>query len=163
MHSMTLREATLQPINRTAQANGLLSFAGITPDTLLRALRSTVFNPVLTVPLLLAARFTQQGKVLAANHALVAKYLRTAAVLGILNRLGAWLDDAVTNNWTNDFYDWKKEVVVVTGGSDGIGKEVVLLLAEKDIKVAVLDVQGLTYEGEFLPAYIRGVETRTVV
>lgn len=39
-------------------------------------------------------------------------------------------------------------MVVVTGGSDGIGKIVVKLLAEKGIKVAVLDVQDLTYDGE---------------
>lgn len=35
----------------------------------------------------------------------------------------------------------------MTGGSDGIGKIVVQLLAERDIKVAVLDVQPLTYDG----------------
>lgn len=36
----------------------------------------------------------------------------------------------------------------MTGGSDGIGKIVVQLLAERGIKVAVLDVQDLTYEGK---------------
>ena len=59
------------------------------------------------------------------------------------------MDDAVTNNWTNDAYVWSREVVVVTGGSDGIGKIVVKLLAERGIKVAVLDVQELTYEGTY--------------
>lgn len=53
----------------------------------------------------------------------------------------------MANNWTNDVYDWSKELVVVTGGSDGIGKAIVLLLAERDIRVAVLDIQPLTYEG----------------
>jgi NADP-dependent 3-hydroxy acid dehydrogenase YdfG len=37
----------------------------------------------------------------------------------------------VSNNWSNDVYDWGKEVVVVTGGADGIGKLVVELLAER--------------------------------
>lgn len=50
------------------------------------------------------------------------------------------------NNWTNDTYDWNKEIVVVTGGSDGIGAIVVKLLAERGIKVVVLDVQELQYE-----------------
>lgn len=63
--------------------------------------------------------------------------------------MNSWLNDAVTNNWKNDAYVWSKEVVVVTGGSDGIGKIVVHLLAEKGIKVAVLDVQEPTYEGMF--------------
>lgn len=56
----------------------------------------------------------------------------------------------MTNNWQNDTYDWTKEVVVVTGGSDGIGKIVSLLLAERGVKVAVLDVQELTFEGMIL-------------
>ena len=75
-------------------------------------------------------------------------HLKTALALGVLSKVSNWLDDAVINNWSNDVYDWTKEVVVVTGGSDGIGKVVVQLLAEKGIKVAVLDVQELTYEGE---------------
>jgi NADPH:quinone reductase-like Zn-dependent oxidoreductase len=65
----------------------------------------------------------------------------------VLAKASAWLDNAVTNNWSQDTYVWSREVVVVTGGSDGIGKVVVHLLAEKGIKVAVLDVQELTYEG----------------
>jgi NADPH:quinone reductase-like Zn-dependent oxidoreductase len=73
--------------------------------------------------------------------------LKHLAAWGLLNRANSWLNDAVTNNWTNDAYVWSREVVVVTGGSDGIGKIVVQLLAEKGIKVAVLDVQDLTYEG----------------
>lgn len=68
-------------------------------------------------------------------------------MLGVLDRISSWLDDKVVNNWKSDEWDWSKEVVVVTGGADGIGKDVVLLLAEQGIKVAVLDVQELTYEG----------------
>ena len=49
----------------------------------------------------------------------------------------------------NDTYDWAKDIVVVTGGNDGIGVIVVKLLAERGIKVAVLGVQPLTYDGEF--------------
>jgi len=52
------------------------------------------------------------------------------------------------NNAVKAKYDWEREVAVVTGGSDGIGKEIVLLLAEKGVKVAVLDVQPLTYSRE---------------
>lgn len=44
-------------------------------------------------------------------------------------------------------YDWSKELVVVTGGSEGIGAVVVRLLAERMIRVVVLDVQDLKYEG----------------
>ncbi len=77
------------------------------------------------------------------------KSLKTLLALGVLGSANAWLNSGVTNNWSSDTYDWSKEIVVVTGGSDGIGKAIVKLLAEKGIKVAVLDVQDLTYEGEF--------------
>jgi hypothetical protein len=60
-----------------------------------------------------------------------------------------FLDKGVSNNWTNDTYDWSKEIVLVTGGSDGIGAQVVNLLAERGIKVVVLDIQPLKYVGKF--------------
>ena len=41
---------------------------------------------------------------------------------------------------------WDKEVAVVTGGSDGIGKNIALLLAEKGVKVVSLDIRPPTYE-----------------
>jgi NADPH:quinone reductase-like Zn-dependent oxidoreductase len=85
--------------------------------------------------------------VLAGQHASAFKYLKVALALGLAGKVSSWLDRAVTNNFSNDTYVWSREVVVVTGGSDGIGKIIVHLLAEKGIKVAVLDVQDLTYEG----------------
>jgi hypothetical protein len=110
-----------------------------------------VLNPALTLPLLLLGRYTTRGNILASEHATAFKHLRNIVGLGLIRSLSAWLDTAVTNNWSKDTYDWDKEIVVVTGGSDGIGKAIVHLLAEKGIKVAVLDVQKLTYEGTASP------------
>ncbi|KAF2271376.1 dehydrogenase/reductase SDR family member 8 precursor [Westerdykella ornata] len=123
-----------------------LAREGVTGDTLARALRHTVLNPLFTVPLLLAARYHPEGSRLAAGNPGLYRYLKIAAGLGVLQWVREWLDNGVTNNWVNDRYDWSKEVVVVTGGSDGIGRIVVERLAERGVKVAVLDVQGLTYE-----------------
>jgi hypothetical protein len=110
-------------------------------------LKLTALNPALTLPLVLLARYTSQGAILAEEHATVYKYVKHLLAWGLFNRANSWLNGRVTNNWSNDEYVWSREVVVVTGGSDGIGKIVVQLLAEKGIKVAVLDVQDLTYEG----------------
>lgn len=109
-----------------------------------------MLNPALTIPLILAAKYTQKGGLLASEYGAAFKYLKLALALGLVNRVNSWLNDAVTNNWINDTYNWSREVVVVTGGSDGIGKIIVQLFAEKGIKVAVLDVQELTYTGELL-------------
>lgn len=61
-----------------------------------------------------------------------------------------FLDQGVSNNWVSDTYNWDKEIGVVTGGSDGIGMKIVMLLAERGIKVVVLDIQPPKYTGMFL-------------
>lgn len=122
----------------------------MTNDTIGRLIKYTVLNPALTLPLILLGRYTTRGNILAAEHGTFFKHLKTIVGLGLLRSVSAWLDDAVTNNWSNDTYVWSQEVVVVTGGADGIGKIVVHLLAERGIKVAVLDVQELTYEGVYI-------------
>ncbi|EKG22426.1 Short-chain dehydrogenase/reductase SDR [Macrophomina phaseolina MS6] len=122
---------------------------GFTIDTLARLFKHTALNPALTLPLILLARCTSRGQHVASTHPTALKHLKTLLYLGLADRVSAWLDRAVANNWTNDTYDWNKELVVVTGGSDGIGKEIVLLLSALSIRVAVIDIQPPTYD---LPA-----------
>ncbi|KAJ3532308.1 hypothetical protein NM208_g7904 [Fusarium decemcellulare] len=44
------------------------------------------------------------------------------------------------NNYARDLsWSWEREIVVVTGGSSGIGAEMVSKLAESDVKVLILD------------------------
>jgi FlaA1/EpsC-like NDP-sugar epimerase len=72
-----------------------------------------------------------------------------AAVLliGLLPRFNAWLTRRKVNNYlTDNSWDWTREIVVVTGGSSGIGKEIVLKLAKKHIKVIVIDLKAPSYQ-----------------
>ncbi|OCL03500.1 NAD(P)-binding protein [Glonium stellatum] len=119
---------------------------GITIDTVGRLIGNTFLNPALTLPLILLARCTRKGQLLAIDHRRAFRNLKTLLWLGLASHISRFLDRGIANNWANDTYDWAKEVVVVTGGSDGIGAIVVKLLAERGIKVAILDVQPLTYE-----------------
>jgi hypothetical protein len=130
---------------------------GVTGDTITKLLKYTALNPALTLPLILLARYTSQGGQLASEYGTVFKTIRTLATLGVLNTVSNYLSEKVINNWSSDEWDWSKEVVVVTGGSDGIGKVVVGLLAERGVKVAVLDVQQLTYEGKLPAVYPQGL------
>ncbi|KAF2457679.1 hypothetical protein BDY21DRAFT_344557 [Lineolata rhizophorae] len=127
---------------------------GFTFDTVLRLIQCTVLNPYLTFAILAAFRYTSRGHPLLLAHPKKHVALRALFALGVLDRLRRFLDDGVLNNWTSDKYDWEKEVVVVTGGSDGIGKCVVLLMAERGIKVVVLDVRELTYEAPPTVRYV---------
>ncbi|KAF2102346.1 NAD(P)-binding protein [Rhizodiscina lignyota] len=118
---------------------------GFVFDTIIRFLKRTAFNPALTLPLLLLARYTSKGRDIAAARPKALKWLKTLLALGLYNEALNFMSRGAVNNWTNDTYDWSKEIVLVTGGSDGIGASVVKMLAERGIKVVVLDVQPLKY------------------
>lgn len=72
------------------------------------------------------------------------KALRALATLAVLQRVGAWLDRRAVNNAVTDHYDWNREVVVLTGGSGGIGRLVAQMLGDRGIKVAILDIAAPT-------------------
>nr|RBQ88511.1 hypothetical protein FVER53263_00048 [Fusarium verticillioides] len=67
----------------------------------------------------------------------------TAAILFAFKSLGywnAWYTKRKVNNHVSDpSWDWSREIVVVTGGSSGIGAAIVSKFAEKGIKVLILD------------------------
>ncbi|GAD98389.1 short chain dehydrogenase/reductase family protein [Paecilomyces variotii No. 5] len=76
--------------------------------------------------------------------------------LGFLGRLMLWANDLLSershNNWVEDSsWDWRKEIVVVTGGSGGIGGSLVQLLAKDGVCTVVLDIIKPTYSTDTLP------------
>ncbi|MCJ1338695.1 hypothetical protein MMC09_003984 [Bachmanniomyces sp. S44760] len=119
---------------------------GFNADLLLEFICRTALNPGLTLPLYLLLGYTSRGKNLVVDHETAFKRLKILFYLGLARYLNGILSRGALNNWKGDAYDWTKEVVVVTGGSEGIGKHLVRLLASRNIKVAVLDIQPLTYE-----------------
>jgi all-trans-retinol dehydrogenase (NAD+) len=67
---------------------------------------------------------------------------------GLFKNLNRALNRYVRNHgeWRADKPNWKKEVVVITGGAAGIGKATVEILShEKRAKIAVLDMAPPTY------------------
>lgn len=127
--------------------NGLLPREGFKMDTVVRALSNTAFNPFFTLPAVLLARFTKKGENWSILHPKAYARLRTLFLIGLARWVSSYYSRRVLNNWTDDRYDWRgKEVVLITGGSGGIGGVVVQLLSEKGIRVVVLDIQPLTFE-----------------
>jgi all-trans-retinol dehydrogenase (NAD+) len=122
---------------------------GFTFDTVLRLFKKTALNPAISVPLWLCSIFSVKGKELATLRPITAKWIKAFAIWAITDRIIRFLDKRVLNNWTNDTYDWSHEIVVVTGGSDGIGACIVKLLSELKIKVVILDIQQPKFNRKF--------------
>lgn len=77
---------------------------------------------------------------LASTHGWSQSGLRTLCAAGLLYISGKALSRSILNNWTSDKWDWKDEVVLITGGCSGIGEQIARNFAERGIKVAVLDI-----------------------
>ncbi|CZT11256.1 related to a retinal short-chain dehydrogenase/reductase [Rhynchosporium agropyri] len=126
--------------------NGWLPREGLTSEPIGRFIKKTALNPAFTLAFLLLARYTKQGSDLAILHETAFSRIRKLFYFGLARWASNYLDRGVLDNWTSDTYDWNKEIVLITGGAGGIGGEVVKLLAEKMIKVVVLDVIPMTFE-----------------
>lgn len=126
--------------------NGWLPREGLTIDVFGRIFKRTALNPALTLPLILLARHTKKGSDLSILHEKAFSRVKLLFILGLIRWASNYLDAGTLNNWTDDRYDWKKEIVLITGGAGGIGGEVVKLFAERGIKVIVLDVIPMTFE-----------------
>lgn len=126
--------------------NGWLPREGFAADSIFKFIGATALNPALLLPLLLLAKFTGKGEDLSLQHPLAISRLKGLFYFALTRRLSATYSEIVLNNWSKDKYDWPNEVAVVTGGAGGIGGHVVNLLAERGIKVVILDIQPITFE-----------------
>jgi short-subunit dehydrogenase len=119
--------------------------AGFNADVFAALVGKTLLAPSLTLPLLLLARYTSQGAAISESRPKTFRVLKIFVTLGLIRWINQWLGRRARNNWTTDKYVWNKEIAVITGGSDGIGKQIATRLALGGVKVAVLDVQPLKY------------------
>ncbi|KKY25263.1 putative short chain dehydrogenase reductase [Phaeomoniella chlamydospora] len=126
---------------------GWLPREGFTGDVLGGWIKQSILNPALTIPLLLGVLLTPLGQTFTKSHESAVGQLKYLATFGVVRVLNGYLNRRAVNNGVSDRFDWADgELVVCTGGADGIGKQIVLLLAELGVKVAVLDIRPPTYE-----------------
>ncbi|KAH8721782.1 estradiol 17-beta-dehydrogenase [Ilyonectria robusta] len=72
--------------------------------------------------------------------------LKLLLSLGLIRATSRLFDVLALNNWrisSKKDWEWNKEVAVITGGCNGIGKAIVIGLVEKGVKVAILDYADL--------------------
>jgi all-trans-retinol dehydrogenase (NAD+) len=119
--------------------------SGLTADPIGRLIKNTALNPAVTLLFILAARYTKRGSDFSILHETAFSRINYLFAFGILRLVSKYFDNGVLNNWKKDKYDWDKEIVLITGGAGGIGGHVVRLLAERGIKIVVLDVIPMTF------------------
>lgn len=120
---------------------------------LLLLLDRTALNPLLTGISIGVALYLEPPQAL--NFAEVTSRISSSSSLlriitifafGLVVRLNRILSRKALNNGVLATFDWTKEIIVVTGGSSGIGAATARRLATKGSKVVVLDVLPLTFE-----------------
>lgn len=72
-------------------------------------------------------------------------------LLWVAYQVNRYLSGQALNNGVQAAFDWQKEIVLVTGGSDGIGAATVQTLAGRGTSVIVLDIRPLTYDARENP------------
>lgn len=121
---------------------------GFKADAIIQLVRLTALNPAFLLPFLLLVRYTNKGEKWAILHPTAFRRIKVLFYWAMLKMASQWYGDKVLNNWVTDrAWDLKREVAVVTGGCGGIGGILVRLLAERGVRVAVLDIQDMTFEG----------------
>ncbi|KAL4925918.1 short chain dehydrogenase/reductase family protein [Aspergillus undulatus] len=134
-----------------------LSREGFTADVLGKLLQRTLLSPWKTLPLILLAHYTTKGRGIAHSNPRAFQALKVLTSLAVLRRINAFLNRRALNNGVQDIYDWNREVVVLTGGSNGIGKQIATLLGGRGVKVAILDIAP-PKDGASLPSTVRFFE-----
>lgn len=119
----------------------LLPREGLYIDPIVALARKTIFHPALNILILVLTKLCPEVR-----HTLWGRAATYGSILGLVLWFNDFLSDGSHNNWATDSdWDWKKELVVVTGGSGGIGGSVVQQLAADGVRVAVIDVISPTY------------------
>ena len=127
----------------------ILPREGLTQEALIAPFRLTALQPLLTGPLLLGLhRYPEVlAKILPSN---VLRSLRSPRAItavgilfafGLLRKLSNSLSKLMLNNFTTDkSWVWSKEIVLITGGSSGIGALMAQMFAETNITVIIMDI-----------------------
>jgi all-trans-retinol dehydrogenase (NAD+) len=129
--------------------SSVLPLEGLTLETMIQPFRATLLQPLLMAGLLVGsfrspstyqdALFKTVGERLSLRS--LRQVMAALLAAGTLYRLNKLFSKLVLNNFVRDkYWNWDREIVLVTGGCSGIGELIVQKLAEHKVKVVVFDV-----------------------
>lgn len=99
---------------------------GFTADFVGRIFRSSILNPIISVPLALSIHWGSSNDSSPPGWRPILEQARVftyfVVTCGALLHATEYLNKQYHNNWTSSsHWDWHNEIVVITGGSSGIG------------------------------------------
>jgi all-trans-retinol dehydrogenase (NAD+) len=120
----------------------MVSREGFTIDVLAAFVRKTALNPWLAVPLAVALEWRPATVTLTDLDPAFQSFVLGCALVGVSLRINDWLNKWSANNWTADLLDWNwdDEIVLITGGSGGIGASIAQRLITQNTKTKVVIV-----------------------
>ncbi|CAK7233355.1 putative secondary metabolism biosynthetic enzyme [Sporothrix bragantina] len=128
---------------------------GFTVDYVARFLRYTLLNPVITLPVVLALYLEQLylgSSSIIPDLPEIARQAKTPAAFlacfSVILSLTDYLNRGFNNNWVGKSnWQWAFEIVVITGGSSGIGATIAqqLLAKNSQTTIVIIDYVPLTW------------------
>ncbi|KAF3807889.1 Short-chain dehydrogenase/reductase family 16C member 6 [Colletotrichum gloeosporioides] len=127
---------------------------GFTVDVIAQWVRKSVLNPFLSIPIAagLAVAAAQGHGAIGISGVKpenVRKLAYIAALASLVLSTTEYLNKWSANNWvTDNKWDWDREIIVVTGGSSGIGASIIKHIFARNPKatIVVVDLAPLSWE-----------------
>ena len=133
---------------------------GLYLDPLCRILARTLFNPLITGTFVFLSNYDQPSQFsayLGPNFRYsslgIVKFLTMIGGVFWVNQFLNWV---ANNNFTPSMpWEPKKELVLITGGSGGIGASVATRLAREGSRVVILDILPLSFSARMFRTRLR--------
>lgn len=125
----------------------------ITLDAVVATVRRWVLNPKIAAPLALGLHWQPVfalllSRVAERRAAKLRSRVRLVAAVSVVMAVNEYLNEQFANNWVSDtMWNWDDEIVVVTGGSSGLGASITqrLLARNRRTRIVIIDYQPLLW------------------
>lgn len=132
-------------------ASSILPAEGLTLEFMAKPIGAILLQPLVTgVALLASLKYPSEVEQMlstitkgAISALPLTRTLKVLVVAGIIYRLNRMFSRLILNNFVSDkTWDWKREIILITGGSSGIGALIAHKFSDRNVKVVIFDISA---------------------